>query len=282
MMETVYTIAALRSVLREVRGRGRRVAFVPTMGHLHGGHQALVRRAAEVGDYVVASIFVNPTQFGEGEDYSSYPRTPEADAQKLIEAGTHLLFSPEAGELYPNGSEGATQVQVPGLSDILCGAYRAGHFRGVTTVVSILFNLVQPDVAVFGRKDYQQLVVIRRMVRDLWMPVEIVGVPTTREPDGLAMSSRNAYLTAEERHRAPQLYRTLCGARDAILRGETDYPALEARCMQRLGENGFRPEYFSVRRTRDLAVAGAEDTELVVLAAAWLGRARLIDNVEVG
>lgn len=280
-METVYTVAALRSMLREARGRGKRVAFVPTLGHLHGGHQALVRRAAEVGGYVVASIFVNPTQFGEGEDYSSYPRTPEADAQRLIESGAHLLFSPEVSELYPHGFEGRTQVEVPGLSEILCGAYRPGHFRGVTTVVSILLHLVEPDVAVFGEKDYQQLAIIRRMVRDLWMPVEVLGVPTTREPDGLAMSSRNSYLTAEERQRAPHLYGTLCAARDAVLRGEADYPALESRCMQSLGEAGFRPEYFSVRRASDLAPASTEDAELVILAAAWLGRARLIDNVKI-
>lgn len=278
-MDTVHTVPALRSVVRELRTRGKRIAFVPTMGHLHGGHQDLVRRARQLGDYVIASIFVNPTQFAEGEDYSSYPRTPEADARKLTEAGTDVLFAPETSEIYPHGFEGTAQVEVPGLSDILCGAYRQGHFRGVTTVVSILFHLVQPDVAVFGEKDYQQLVVIRRMAQDLWMPVRVVGVPTTREPDGLAMSSRNSYLTEEERRHAPLLYRTLCAACDALQRGETDHAALESRCMQALGEGGFRPEYFSVRRRADLGVAGPGESDLVIVAAAWLGRARLIDNV---
>jgi len=282
-METVYTIAALRSTLREVRAAGRRVAFVPTMGHLHGGHQALVRRAHELADYVVASIFVNPIQFGEGEDYSSYPRTAEADAQKLIAVDTHLLFSPDVGELYPHGyAEGRmTRVEVPELSDILEGLHRPGHFRGVSTVVSLLFNLVQPDVAVFGEKDYQQLVVIRRMVRDLHIPVEVAAASTTRAPDGLALSSRNSYLSAEERGRAPALYRTLCAAREAILRGARDYPGLEAESMQALGAAGFRPEYVTVRDARDLSMPGPDAGELVVLAAAWLGRARLIDNVKV-
>jgi len=280
-MDTVYTSADLEVALAPVRGAGRRIGFVPTLGHLHAAHQRLVRRARDVSDFVVASIFVNPMQFGEGEDYSSYPRTPEEDARRLDEAGCELLFAPEVSELYPQGSEGTTVVEVPQISHILCGEYRPIHFRGVATVVTILFNIVRPDVAVFGEKDFQQLKVIRRLVRDLHIPVQIDAAPTAREPDGLAISSRNAYLTAEERTRAPALHRALQEVRETVRAGARDFPAVEARAMQRLGEAGFRPEYVSVRRASDLQPPGEGDAALVVLAAAWLGRARLIDNLPI-
>lgn len=280
-MDTIHTINELRTTLSEVRRAGKRISFVPTMGHLHAAHQDLARRAGELGDFVAASIFVNPIQFGEGEDYSSYPRTLDADQQKLEQAGADLLFNPDVGELYPHGSEGMTLVEVPHLSEILCGVHRPVHFRGVSTVVNILFNIVQPDVAVFGEKDFQQLMVIRRMVTELHMPVEVVGVPTTREDSGLAMSSRNVYLTEEERRIAPELYKLLKATRDAIRAGEQGFPGLESRAMQKLGACGFRPEYVSIRRAYDLEKPREGDREVVVLAAAWLGRARLIDNIVV-
>lgn len=281
MMNIVSTVPALRDALNSARAAGRRIAFVPTMGNLHEGHLELVRRARDLGEHVVVSIFVNPFQFGEGEDYESYPRTEDADVDKVRALGADLVFTPDAYTLYPEGPENCTRVEVPELGRILCGHFRPVFFRGVTTVVNILFNMVQPDVAVFGEKDYQQLLVVRRMVRDLHMPVEVVGVPTVREPDGLAMSSRNGYLNGDERRRAPTLYETLRSGRAAIQRGDRDYPALEARSLASLEQAGFRPDYFSVRRAFDLESPTPDDGQLVILAAAWLGRARLIDNISV-
>src|SRR5579859_2119102 len=208
-MDTVTTIAAVREQVRRWRDEGRRVAFVPTMGNLHAGHVSLIEAARRHGDRFVASIFVNPMQFGPNEDFAHYPRTPHQDEQMLAAAGCNLMFMPDVAEIYPNGSERATRVEVPSLSRILCGEFRPGHFEGVTTVVATLFNIVQPDVAVFGEKDFQQLTVIRKMAADLCIPVQIIGAPTVRDADGLAMSSRNQYLTPEERLIAPKIYQAL-------------------------------------------------------------------------
>jgi pantoate--beta-alanine ligase len=280
-MLILESISALRQTLREWRSKGLSVAFVPTMGNLHTGHLHLVREAKRLADRVVVSIFVNPTQFSPGEDFEAYPRTPAEDAEKLRGAETDLLFMPAAAELYPRGADATTFVEVPGLSDELCGRFRSGHFRGVATVVSKFFNLVQPDVALFGEKDFQQLMIIRRMVADLDFPVRIQAVATVREPSGLAMSSRNAYLTAEQKEQAASLYRCLCQAAEAIGRGEKDFRQIERQQVEALQAAGFRPDYFSIRRESDLAIAGRDDSDLVILAAAWLGKARLIDNIRV-
>jgi len=280
-MRALSDPAALGAAVREWRRAGERVAFVPTMGNLHGGHLELVRVARRHAARVVVSIFVNPLQFNDGNDLAAYPRTPDEDAALLRGEAVDVLFLPEAAAIYPRGMDTATRVEVPGLSAILCGEFRPGHFSGVATVVAALFNLVQPDVAVFGEKDYQQLLVIRRLVADLHFPLQVVGVPTVREEDGLACSSRNRYLSAEERRRAPALYRILCGVRDDILGGRRDYAALAANALRQLEASGFAPEYLSVRHAKDLTLAGPEDRALRVLAAARLGRARLIDNLPV-
>ena len=280
-MNSVSTVATLRARVREWRTRGNRIAFVPTMGNLHAGHLRLVHHARASADRVVVSIFVNPLQFGAGEDFSSYPRTLEADRAALMEADADLLFVPEIERIYPRDLEQMTRVEVPALSTILCGAPRPGHFAGVATVVAKLFNLVQPDSAVFGEKDYQQLVIIRRMVEDLNIPVSIEGVATVREPDGLAMSSRNRYLDPDERARAPRLYQVLCAAGEQLAAGERDYGAIEQAAREALIGAGFEPDYVSVRRAADLASPAAGDKVLRVLAAARLGVTRLIDNIEI-
>jgi pantoate--beta-alanine ligase len=280
-LETVSTIGDVRARVAQWRAAGERVAFVPTMGNLHAGHISLIDLARRHGDRFVASIFVNPMQFGPNEDFNHYPRTPGRDGQMLEAAGCDLMFMPDVAEMYPNGAGKATRVEVPEISSILCGAFRPGHFEGVATVVAKLFNIVAPDVAVFGEKDFQQLTVIRRMTADLCLPVSIVGAPTVREPDGLAMSSRNQYLTADERSLAPAIYAELRGAEAALCAGGTAIEALESAGAQGLAARGFRVDYFAVRRAHDLAPALAEDRELVVLAAARLGRARLIDNLQV-
>ncbi len=278
-MDVEQTIPALRERLQRWRDSKSRIALVPTMGNLHAGHLALVERARELADRVVVTIFVNPTQFGAGEDFSSYPRTLQRDRALLERAGTDLLFTPEVETLYPGGTEETTYVEVPGLSDLLCGASRPGHFRGVATVVSKLFLTVQPDVALFGEKDYQQLLIIRRMVRDLCFPIEIVGVPTVRDADGLALSSRNGYLTPEQRRKASRLYHSLVRCKERIRAGERDYALLTTRAMEELRDAGFQPDYFEIRRAADLAEPGSGDHHLVILAAARLGEARLIDNI---
>lgn len=277
-MQTVQTIAHLRSTVDQWRARRERVAFIPTMGSIHDGHLQLVKRASRAADRVVASIFVNPLQFGANEDFASYPRILKQDGLKLAESGVHLLFVPEVNEIYPYGVEDTVRVEVPGLSDILCGASRPGHFSGVATVVAKLFNAVRPHLAVFGEKDYQQLLVVRRMVADLCMTVEIIGVPTVRENDGLAMSSRNSYLSPEERGQAPALYRTLQWM-SGRLAMERDYDKLIAQGMTMLEESGFRPDYVAIRRAEDLKPPQAADSKLIILAAAGLGNSRLIDNL---
>jgi len=280
-MERVTAVAGVREAVGRWRGEGGRVALVPTMGNLHEGHLALMRRAREVSDFVVVSIFVNPLQFTQGEDYDRYPRTPEQDHARLEGEGVDLLFEPGDGEVYQSTLSETTRVEVPGIGDILCGAFRPGHFTGVATVVNMLLNMVQPHIAIVGQKDYQQFLLIRRMVDDLRLPVEVTAVPTVREADGLAMSSRNRYLRPGERQKAPLLYQTLSSMRERILGGERDYPALERDALDTLSQGGFRPEYLTVRRAPDLAPPGAGDTELVLLGAAWMGPARLIDNVLV-
>ncbi len=279
-MITVETVASLKEHLARLRSGGKRVAFVPTMGNLHAGHLHLMQEARRQAQVVVASIYVNPLQFGQGEDFDAYPRTPAHDKTALLAAGVDLLFMPKESEIYPRGREAQTCVEVPGLSDILCGAFRPGHFRGVTTVVNRLFNLVAPDVALFGKKDYQQWLLVCLMAADLGMPVEIIGVDTVRDPDGLAMSSRNHYLTPDERNTAPRLYAALCAARDRMRHQKISPAEAEEGAARALKAAGFRLDYVSVRRCQDLALPQPDDRKFVILAAAWLGRTRLIDNLE--
>jgi len=280
-MERVTTIKQLRQQVAAWRAAGECIALVPTMGNLHAGHLELVKQAQQRADRVVVSIFVNPMQFGAGEDIDCYPRTLEQDAEQLEGIKTDLLFTPSVQEVYPHGQEEQAVVTVPSLSDILCGASRPGHFAGVATVVCKLFNMVQSDLALFGTKDFQQLLVIRRMAEDLCIPIEIVGVPTVREDDGLARSSRNGYLTPEERIRAPALYRILSETVAAIESGAEDYSALEQAAEKKLTDAGFGPDYYSIRKATDLSEPDSEERDLVILAAAKLGKARLIDNLRV-
>lgn len=275
-MHIVNTVSELRDAIKAWRSIGQSVALVPTMGNLHAGHLTLVNEAKKKADRVVVSIFVNPAQFGAGEDFETYPRTEREDQEKLNALGADLLFQPTVSEVYT--SDAKTVVSVTGLSEWYCGTFRPGHFNGVATVVCKLFNMAQPDIALFGLKDFQQLTVIRTMVRDLNIPVEIVGVETVREASGLAMSSRNGYLTAEEKTVGAKLYQSLCVARDAVLAGQS-YEEIERRALLFLQEASFQPDYFSVCRRSDLKKAGADDVELVLLAAARLSKTRLIDNV---
>jgi pantoate--beta-alanine ligase len=280
-MQVIQRVVELRQHLEPLRQAGKRIGFVPTMGNLHEGHLQLIRLARQQADIVVASIFVNPLQFGLNEDWEQYPRTLERDSAMLVSEGCDVLFCPTDREMYPNGMETQTKVEVPTMTNILCGASRPGHFLGVTTVVAKLFNMVQPHVAVFGIKDYQQLAVIRRMTEDLCIPVGIIAAPIARADDGLALSSRNGYLTAEERPRAVALYQALCRARDAIAGGRRDYTAIEKEAREALAESGMRPDYFSVRHARTLEEASPDDRDLVLLGAVYLGKTRLIDNVTV-
>ncbi len=279
-MQIYNRIATLRQALAEERAQGRTLALVPTMGNLHEGHMQLVRLARQHCDRVAVSIFVNPLQFGLNEDWERYPRTLEADIARLEAEACDYLFHPSEKEIYPNGMADQTRVVVPTMTDILCGASRPGHFEGVTTVVAKLFNIVQPDQAVFGIKDYQQLAVIRRMVEDLCMPVAIVPAPIARDEDGLAMSSRNSYISAAERPRVTVLYQALCWCRDQILvDGRRDFAALEQEAARRIEGAGFRPDYVSICNARTLDPAAHDDAEMVVLGAMYTMGARLIDNV---
>ena len=281
IMETVSTLHGLRSVIGRWKQAGYTIALVPTMGNLHDGHLSLLNHAREQADRTVVSIFVNPIQFGRGEDYEKYPSTLAEDKNKLEKYGLDLLFTPDLQALYPGGTETDTRINVPELSNVLCGEFRPGHFSGVATVVAKLLSNAQPDLALFGEKDYQQLLVIKRMVRDLCLPVAIVGLPIVRESDGLAMSSRNAYLAPHQRRRAPEIYRTLKAAADSLRKGEGDPEEIEKQAVASLGQAGFKPEYVSIRRTEDLKLPGPQDTRLSILVAAWLGPARLIDNIRV-
>ncbi len=277
-MEQLHGVAEVRERVAQWRHAGHTIGLVPTMGNLHDGHLSLVREARRHCDRVVVSIFVNPTQFGPGEDFDAYPRTLDADAARLREAGVEVLFAPTVEAMYPLGAN-RTWVDVDALGDYLCGADRPGHFRGVATVVSKLFNIVQPDVAGFGEKDFQQLAILRRMAAELLFPIRLIGAPTAREADGLAMSSRNGFLTETERARAPLLQQHLQDARRAVEQGERDYRALEKRIAVSLAEHGFDVDYVTVANATTLAPAAAEDRELVIAAAARLGRPRLIDNL---
>ncbi|MFG6668655.1 pantoate--beta-alanine ligase [Halomonas sp. HNIBRBA4712] len=278
-MRTLHDIATLRDTLDCERRAGRRIALVPTMGNLHAGHMALVTAARERADTVVASLFVNPMQFGPNEDLDAYPRTLEEDQIKLVEAGCGLLFAPYTAALYPNGLDAQTRVRAPGVSEGLCGGARPGHFDGVATVVTMLFNLVQPQVALFGEKDYQQLAVIRKLTADLHLPIEIVGVATQRAEDGLALSSRNGYLNDAERATAPALYRTLLAAKSALEAGEPA-PAVLDQAIATLGAAGFSPDYVELK-SAELDPVTPDTVDAVLLAAAKLGPARLIDNLRV-
>jgi pantoate--beta-alanine ligase len=279
-MQQVATVAELRQSVAAWRRVGERIAFVPTMGNLHAGHLRLVETARRHAQRVVASVFVNPLQFGAGEDFGRYPRTLEADALALQGAGCDLLFAPTVETMYPRGQAALTRVQVPGISEDLEGRFRPGHFDGVATVVALLFQQVQPDLACFGEKDYQQLAVIRRMVADLQMPIEIVGVPTERAADGLALSSRNQYLSPAERALAPALYAELRAVAQALRDGAGDPPALEQKGLQALRAQGFQPDYLVIR-SLDLGPPAAPFEQTVILAAARLGATRLIDNLRV-
>jgi len=280
-MITVKTVRELRAAVARARSEGKRIGLAPTMGNLHSGHAALITKAAQRADFVVATIFVNPLQFGPNEDLATYPRTLAADQEKLLQAGCHLLFTPTVEEMYPHGMADQTIVSVPSLSEGLCGASRPGHFDGVATVVSKLFNMVQPDLAVFGEKDFQQLAVIRALVRDLNMPIQIIGEPTVRAADGLALSSRNGYLSEEQRAIAPELYRVICQLGDAISNGGQDLKTLLDNGKQQLEAAGLRIDYLEVREATSLRPATAEHTDLVILAAVYLGKTRLIDNLHL-
>jgi pantoate--beta-alanine ligase len=281
MTDPVTELPELRARVAGWKRAGLRVGFVPTMGNLHAGHYSLVRLASEHADRVVASVFVNPTQFGPNEDFARYPRTPQADAAGLREAGCDVLWLPSVETMYPFGAQAAVQVRVPGVTDVLEGAHRPGHFDGVATVVARLFNQVQPDVAVFGRKDYQQLAAIRYLVRDLAFPIEVVAGDTLREPDGLAMSSRNQYLSGQERTVAAEIHRCLQAMTAAVQSGQA-LAAVEAEGRARLERAGFVVDYAAVRRA-DLGGFDADarvDGRCVALVAARLGTTRLIDNLE--
>ena len=282
-MQTLNQVKYLRAALNADKGRGRRIALVPTMGHLHEGHLQLVRRAHELAGVVVVSIFVNPMQFGASEDLDSYPRTLADDQEKLEAEDVHYLFVPSVEEMYPNGIDNHTTVNVESLSNMLCGAHRPGHFEGVCTVVSKLFNLVQPTTAVFGEKDFQQLAIIKRMVSDLCMPIDVVGVPTARAHDALALSSRNSYLNSVNRARAPMIYETLQQTRDAILSGSRQFASLCEEAKDKLNKSGFDVDYYDIRDQHDLQLLdnNAANKDIAILTAASLGPTRLLDNIHL-
>ena len=280
-MQITNSKVELQEQIREWRHQDEHIALVPTLGNLHAGHISLVEEARRHAERVVVSVYVNPTQFGEDEDFEDYPRTLERDTRRLKQIGADVLFVPDDATVYPFGHDCATVVAVPGLTENFCGALRPGHFDGVTTVVARLFALVQPDVALFGQKDYQQQLVIRYMAEDLGLPIRIISAETVREDDGLAMSSRNQYLADEERAIAPQLYAALSKIGAALQSGERDFEKLEQSAIKRLEKAGFKIDYVAIRRAQNLAIPDRDCDELVVLAAAHLGDARLIDNVVV-
>ena len=277
-MKIENSIQGVRAALNQARKAGKSIAFVPTMGNLHSGHIALVLNAKRRADFVVSSVFVNPTQFGVNEDFASYPRTLDSDANLLAEAECDILFAPNAEEMYPDGRQQATTVQVAGITEFLCGASRPGHFTGVATVVTKLLNIIQPDMALFGEKDYQQLAVIRRLVTELCIPTNIIAIPTHRADDGLALSSRNGYLSNDEREKAPLIYQTLTHLQSAILSGQRDYASLAHAASSHLNKCGFKTDYVEIRAA-NLDSAKESDSDLVILVAAYLGKTRLIDNL---
>jgi len=278
-MYTINSINQLRNHLWQAKLDHKIIAFVPTMGNLHEGHLQLIDRALEEADLVVASIFVNPLQFGPGEDFNGYPRTFMGDQEKLMSRGCHVLFAPTVDEMYPTTNVSSTVVKVPHLDQLLCGASRPGHFTGVATVVSKLFGIVQPDLAIFGLKDYQQFLVIKQLTNDLCLPVKIIGAPIARAESGLALSSRNGYLSEKELRQAAQLYGCLIACRVALESGETELLKLEEQAQCQLESAGFKRDYFKICRQSDLQPANIDDNELVIIAAVYLGKARLIDNI---
>lgn len=280
-MKVIDSTAALRELIGDWKRSGLSVGFVPTMGNLHDGHLKLVKRAKAHNDKVIVSIFVNPMQFGKNEDLDAYPRTIEQDKAKLIAEGTDAVFLPSVADMYPAGLDAQTFVEVPGISDVLCGASRPGHFRGVATVVSKLFNMVQPDDAFFGEKDFQQLAVIRTMARDLSMAVTIHGIPTEREASGLAMSSRNGYLSEEEKATASEIYQAMQRMKLAIEKGNKNFEKLEASTVADLEVKGFRNDYVKVVNATTFMPASATDAHLVIVVALFMGKTRLIDNIQV-
>lgn len=280
-MQTIHSIAELQTVLGNERAAKKRIAFVPTMGNLHEGHIQLIHQANRNADITVASIFVNPLQFGVNEDLDTYPRTLQDDQEKLINADCDYLFAPQLEDMYPNGQVIQTLVEVPGISQLHCGVTRPIFFRGIATVVCKLFGIVRPDVAIFGEKDFQQLMVIRRMTEDLFLPVEIQGAPIARAENGLALSSRNSYLNEAEMQIAPLLNRTIREAIGKLEAGQRDYSEVQANAQQQLEAAGFKPDYFNICRRYDLQPAQPDDKELVLVAAAYLGKARLIDNMVI-
>lgn len=280
-MQVFHHISSLRAALAAERKAGKRIGFVPTMGNLHNAHLELVKIAQKSCDIVVTSIFVNPLQFGLNEDWDKYPRTLAADSAKLESVGCNYLFCPDEKEIYPNGMAEQTRVIVPTMTDVLCGASRPGHFEGVTTVVTKLFNIVQPDEAVFGIKDFQQLAVIRRMVEDMCIPVKITAGEIFREADGLAMSSRNGFITADERPKVAVLNRSLNAIKQAITDGRRDFTVLVTEARTQIEASGFRVDYISICNSRTLEMAAHDDREITILGAMYTQGARLIDNVSV-
>lgn len=280
-MQTFTTIKSLRDALKKERLQDKRIALVPTMGNLHSGHMQLVRRALQEADVVVTSIFVNPMQFSANEDLERYPKTLAEDSELLTQYGCHYLFAPAATEMYPDGKRSQTQIEVSGISDILCGASRPGHFIGVATVVTKFFNIVQPDYAIFGAKDFQQLMIIKDMVRDLSSDISIIEEEIARAEDGLALSSRNGYLSEQERQVAPTLHQTLCWAKNELESQNEPFDRIQELAQQKLEQAGFTRDYFEIRSRVSLLTPEEDERQLIILAAAYLGKARLIDNIQI-
>ena len=280
-MQVFHSINGLRDILRKHRNNNQTIGFVPTMGNLHDGHLALIKQAKETNDIVVCSIFVNALQFGLNEDWDKYPRTYESDCTKLDQVGCDYLFYPEDGEMYPNGLDTQSRVICPTMTDVLCGVSRPGHFEGVTTVVSKLFNIVQPDEAIFGIKDYQQLAVIKRMTEDLCLPVKIISAPIHREPDGLAMSSRNSYINKQERPKVKILKQVLELIAKQIKAGNLDFTTLELEAKKRIESEGFKTDYVTVSNSKTLQPAAVDDRQITILGAMYTASARLIDNISI-
>ena len=280
-MQVFHTVNGLREVLREHRNSNKSIGFVPTMGNLHDGHLALIEQARKTNDIVVCSIFVNALQFGLNEDWDKYPRTYVSDCEKLEQVGCDYLFYPEDSEMYPNGLDTQSRVVCPTMTDVLCGASRPGHFEGVTTVVSKLFNIIQPDEAIFGIKDYQQLAVIKRMTEDLCLPVKIISAPIHREADGLAMSSRNSYITEDERPKVKVLKQVLELIAQKIQAGNLDFLTLELEAKKRIESVGFRPDYVTISNSKTLEPAAVDDHQITILGAMYTDSARLIDNISI-
>lgn len=280
-MQVFHTVNGLREILRKHRNSGQKIGFVPTMGNLHDGHLALIKQAKQTNDIVVCSIFVNALQFGLNEDWDKYPRTYDSDCEKLDQEGCDYLFYPEDGEMYPNGLDTQSRVICPTMTDVLCGASRPGHFEGVTTVVSKLFNIVQPDEAIFGIKDYQQLAVIKRMTEDLCLPVKIISAPIHREADGLAMSSRNSYINEDERPKVKVLKQVLELIAEKIKAGNLEFTQLEMEAKKRIESEGFKADYVTISNSKTLEPAAVDDREITILGAMYTASARLIDNISI-